>query len=225
MPPQIHRSNAVVIPDRFISSRHLQVTRTEAGFHVRDLNSTNGTYLDGVRVFEVELPLNGVLRVGQTKLVFERAAPNSQEPSFHGLVGRDPAMRELVKLLQQLAPSSATVLVQGESGTGKDVAAWALHECSLRSGKPFIPVNCAALEPASPAVAAPPGAQGHGGCASLVPCSAAPHRSPPGAAPRGSHPGEHFSCSSCWCSAGTGTPGGTPRRAGRCCWCCLDSSP
>jgi FHA domain-containing protein len=57
-------ANALVIHDRFISSRHLQVTRTEAGFHVRDLNSTNGTYLDAVRVFEVELPLNAVLRVG-----------------------------------------------------------------------------------------------------------------------------------------------------------------
>ena len=67
--------NELVVQDKFISGRHLQVTRREAGFHVKDLNSTNGTFLDGVRLFEAEVPLNTVLRVGETELVFEPVLP------------------------------------------------------------------------------------------------------------------------------------------------------
>jgi pSer/pThr/pTyr-binding forkhead associated (FHA) protein len=58
-------ANPLVVKDSFIFSQHLHVTRREAGFHVRDLNSTNGTYLGDVRLFEAELPLNTVLRVGE----------------------------------------------------------------------------------------------------------------------------------------------------------------
>jgi DNA-binding NtrC family response regulator len=141
-------ANALVVKDSFISSQHLQVTRSEAGFHVRDLNSTNGTYLGAVRLFEAEIPLNTVLRVGETELLFEPASQGQQEPSFHGLVGNDPAMRQLVELIQRVAPSNAVVTVLGESGTGKELVARALHELSPRAGQPFIPLNCAALSPA-----------------------------------------------------------------------------
>jgi len=110
-----------VIQDRFISSQHLQVTRREAGFHVRDLNSTNGTFLEGVRLFEAELPLHTVLRVGEeTELVFEPVSQGQQEPSFHGIVGTEPAVRQLVELIKRVAPSSAVVTILGESGTGKE---------------------------------------------------------------------------------------------------------
>jgi transcriptional regulator with PAS, ATPase and Fis domain len=108
-----------VVQDRFISSQHLQVTRREAGFHVRNMNSTNGTFLGSVRLFEAEIPLNTVLRVGETELVFEPASQGQQEPSFHGLVGNDPAMRQRVELIQRVAPANAVVTVLGESGTGK----------------------------------------------------------------------------------------------------------
>ena len=141
-------ANALVVRDRFISSQHLQVTRCETGFHVRDLNSTNGTFAAGLRLFEAEIPMGTVLRVGETELLFEPAPQGQQEPSFHGLVGNDPAMRQLVELLQRVAPSNAVVTVLGESGTGKELVAWALHEASPREGQPFIPLNCAALAPA-----------------------------------------------------------------------------
>jgi len=138
-------ASALVVQDRFISSQHLQVTRREAGFHVRDMNSTNGTYLGGVRLFEAEIPLNTVLRVGETELLFEPASSGQPEHSFHGLVGNDPAMRQLVELLQRVAPSNAIVTVLGESGTGKELVARALHEASPRAGQPFVPINCGAL--------------------------------------------------------------------------------
>ncbi|WP_317988001.1 sigma 54-interacting transcriptional regulator, partial [Hyalangium gracile] len=141
-------SNELVLQDRFLSGRHLQVTRSEAGVHVRDLNTTNGTFLvDGVRLFEAELPLNTVLRVGETELHFEPLAPRQPQASFHGIVGTEPAVRQLVELIQRVAPSPAVVTVLGESGTGKELVARALHECSPRAGQAFIPINCAALSP------------------------------------------------------------------------------
>ncbi|MFL5350091.1 MAG: sigma 54-interacting transcriptional regulator [Hyalangium sp.] len=140
--------NAVVIADRFISTRHLEVTRCELGFHVRDLNSTNGTFLDGVRVLAVELPLNHTLRVGETELHFEPVPASPGEQSLHGIVGADPAMRKLLERVRRAADSEAVVMVLGESGTGKELVARALHEYSPRAAQPFVPVNCAALSPA-----------------------------------------------------------------------------
>jgi transcriptional regulator with GAF, ATPase, and Fis domain len=140
--------NALVIQDRFISGKHLQVRRCEAGVHVRDMNSTNGTFLEGVRLFEAELPLHTVLRVGETELLFEPVPKGPGEASFHGIVGHEPAVKQLVELIKRVAPSSAVVTILGESGTGKELVARALHECSPRARRPFLPINCAALSPA-----------------------------------------------------------------------------
>jgi transcriptional regulator with GAF, ATPase, and Fis domain len=141
-------ANPLVVQDRFISSQHLHVTRREAGFHVRDLNSTNGTFLGEIRLFEAEIPLNTVLRVGETELLFEPATSGQQEPSFHGLVGREPTLRQLVELIKRVAPSTSVVTILGESGTGKELVARALHSASPRAGHPFVPINCGALSPA-----------------------------------------------------------------------------
>ncbi|WP_224371758.1 sigma 54-interacting transcriptional regulator [Hyalangium versicolor] len=139
--------NDLVLQDRFISGQHLQVTPCEAGFHVRDLNSTNGTFVDTVRLFEAELPLYSVLRLGETELRFEPRSPRQPQDSFHGIVGAEPSVRHMVELIQRLAPSPTLVTVLGESGTGKELVARALHACSPRAQQPFIPINCAALSP------------------------------------------------------------------------------
>jgi len=138
-------ANALVVQDRFISSKHLQVTRREGGLHVVDLNSTNGTYLGNVRIFEVEVPLNTVLRVGEAELIFERLNLGRGSQAFHGIIGDDPSVRQLVELIERVAPSNAAVAILGESGTGKELVARALHTCSTRSEQPFIPINCAAI--------------------------------------------------------------------------------
>jgi DNA-binding NtrC family response regulator len=140
--------NALVVTDRFISNKHLRVTRTETGFHVKDLNSTNGTYLDGVRLYEAEVPLHTVLRAGEAELYFEPLPRDPQAPDFHGLVGNEPALRQLVELVQRVAPSDIAVTIHGESGTGKELVAKALHECSPRAGQRFLAINCAAVSPA-----------------------------------------------------------------------------
>jgi DNA-binding NtrC family response regulator len=135
----------LVIQDSFISSRHLKVTRRDGHFHVLDTNSTNGTWMGPVRIFEVQVGLPTTLRLGQTDLILEPVTPARKELSFHGIIGADPSVKQLVDLIERVAPSSAAVAILGESGTGKELVARALHECSQRADKPFIPVNCAAI--------------------------------------------------------------------------------
>ncbi len=135
----------LVIQDRFISSRHLKVTRRDGLFHVLDTNSTNGTWLGSMRVFEVEVGLPTTLRVGETEFVLEPVSSSRKEVSFHGLIGHDASMRQLTELIERVAPSSAAVAILGESGTGKELVARALHTCSQRAERAFIPVNCAAI--------------------------------------------------------------------------------
>ena len=135
----------LVVQDPFISSRHLKVVRREGQFQVVDTNSTNGTWLGAVRVFEVQVGLPTTLRVGETDLILEPVTAVRRDQAFHGLIGTDGSVRQLVDLIQRVAPSSAAVTILGESGTGKELVARALHECSQRADKPFIPVNCAAI--------------------------------------------------------------------------------
>jgi two-component system response regulator AtoC len=73
------------------------------------------------------------------------AAPPGEEDAFHNLVGRSPRMREVYRLLDKAAKVDATVLVLGETGTGKELAARAIHYHSARRERRFVPVNCGAL--------------------------------------------------------------------------------
>jgi PAS domain S-box-containing protein len=67
------------------------------------------------------------------------------DDGFHGIIGESPAMQQLFELIDNVAPSETPVLIYGQSGTGKELVARAIHEASSRSAKPFIKVNCAAL--------------------------------------------------------------------------------
>ena len=62
-----------------------------------------------------------------------------------GLVGQSQALRQITNLIRRVAPTPSTVLIQGESGVGKELAARALHQMSPRAARPFVPVNCAAV--------------------------------------------------------------------------------
>ncbi len=133
------------IKDRFVSSRHARVSRTETGFIVSDQQSTNGTWIGQVRIYQAEVPLGGMIRIGETELHFENVAGKKDGGVFEGLIGTDPSMKQLVDLIERVAPSSAAVAVFGESGTGKELVARAIHNRSTRSAAAFIPVNCAAI--------------------------------------------------------------------------------
>jgi DNA-binding NtrC family response regulator len=140
----------LMLDDRRVSATHCEVVATERGVRVRDLGSSNGTYLGEYRIVEALLTKPCTLRCGDTRLEFhpskgvERLAASKSE-KFGPLVGATPVMRALFERLRMLAPTTVSVLVEGETGTGKELVAQALHEKSDRAAKPFVVVDCGAI--------------------------------------------------------------------------------
>jgi two-component system, NtrC family, response regulator GlrR len=148
----------VCLPDPHVSNRHAELFRTSAGIVVRDLGSSNGTRLANIAIKEVVLSSAAVLTLGTTKLRLElgdmvaRKPVGDRElagvaPRFGGAVGSSPTMRRLFALLGRIAPSNLTVTLLGETGTGKDVLARAIHDASPRASRPFVVFDCAAAQP------------------------------------------------------------------------------
>lgn len=142
----------VVLDDRAVSSHHLELALVGAAVRVRDLGSTNGTWVGGTRLIESLVPPGTVLQAGRTRVHLQ--GPDATfvlEPSeadhFGELWGRSVAMRQLYAVLQRVAPREATVLLDGETGTGKELAARALHDHSERSGGPFAVFDCSSVAP------------------------------------------------------------------------------
>ena len=122
------------------------------GVHVRDLGSRNGSFHEGARFEQITIGSGAVLKIGNSELKLvsaERGQPilPSTEEEFGQLVGRSLVMRQLFALLARIAPSDAPVLVNGETGTGKEVCAEAIHARSPRAKGPFVVCDCASLAP------------------------------------------------------------------------------
>ncbi len=140
----------LVIADRAVSRIHAEVEVREDGAWLRDLGSRNGTFVEGVQVKEARIPDGGQLRVGST-VVFthrdDKPSPVDLWPNdrFGPLLGKSLPMRELFARLARVSPTESTVLIQGETGTGKELVARAIHDASPRATQPFVIVDCAAL--------------------------------------------------------------------------------
>src|SRR5881394_4064590 len=138
-----HPTNDLVLSDPRVSSVHLEVTRRPVGrVLVRDAGSTNGSWIGDHRLVEAELSTGATLRVGDTLLrvdADEGAAPvqGAATTRFEGLLGSTPEMRELFAVLERVATKPLSVLVQGDTGTGKEEVARAVHARSLRAAFPF----------------------------------------------------------------------------------------
>src|ERR1043166_6872094 len=145
-----HPGSDLVLTDEHVSRRHLRIDVEDRDCVLRDLGSTNGTRLGGVRVRVAPLPDGAILECGRTKLRFSHtAAPVRLElaprDDFEGLLGRSVAMRELFSLLDRVAPTDAAVLIEGETGTGKERVARAIHARSRRAARPIAVFDCAAV--------------------------------------------------------------------------------
>ena len=142
----------LVLDDRKVSAVHAELVATERGVRVRDLGSRNGSFISDTRVGEVYLTKATFLTCGDTMLEFAPSGPEQVEVSdmqgFGPLVGASAGMRTVFERLQKAAPTDLTVLVTGETGTGKELVAAAIHQASSRANKPFVVVDCGSI-PAS----------------------------------------------------------------------------
>ncbi|MBL7685905.1 MAG: sigma 54-interacting transcriptional regulator, partial [Deltaproteobacteria bacterium] len=138
------------LEDSFCSDQHGKLIVKNGKVTWLDLNSTNGSYVKGVQVREATLEEGMTLRIGKTDLslvtqVEEKKVEALPLQSFGPIVGASPAMQQLYGLLQQVAPSDASVCVFGETGSGKELVARSLHELSPRKLKPLVTINCGAI--------------------------------------------------------------------------------
>ncbi|ACL66809.1 sigma54 specific transcriptional regulator, Fis family [Anaeromyxobacter dehalogenans 2CP-1] len=135
------------LDDAFVSARHLRVEARGGRWALVDLGSTNGTFISGARVTRAELPFGLPVQLGDAEIVLEpREAPEpARAEAFEGMISRDAAMRQAFELVERVGPSEAAVTILGETGTGKELFARALHARSARRDGPFIPVNCSAI--------------------------------------------------------------------------------
>jgi DNA-binding NtrC family response regulator len=142
--------NALVLRDSAVSRYHLELRRAAEGIAVVDLGSSNGTWIGGVRIERAIVPPGTRLRVGDTTLVIEDAGstvapPSAEAPVIPELVGESEGIREVGRLVHKLARVDSSVLIHGETGSGKEVVARALHEASPRRAHELVVVDCGSL--------------------------------------------------------------------------------
>jgi DNA-binding NtrC family response regulator len=143
--------NEIVLSDPTISRYHLEL-HCEEGVLVRDLGSRNGTFVNDVRIREAVVPIGARVRLGGSVLLLLDAgqgapAPAQPTPDIPGLVAASPVMQDIARAVERLSSSNVSVLVQGETGTGKELIARAIHESGSRATGPFIVVDAGALAP------------------------------------------------------------------------------
>ncbi len=144
-----HPSCALRLGDPAISRYHFEIRMDGGVARLEDLQSRNGTVVNGVRVLACFLGMNAMIEVGGTRLRFELRTDSIEIPlatgeTFGFLVGRSAGMRAVFAVLEQAAPSDVPLLIRGEAGTGKDLAAASVHFAGVRRERPFVVVDCAA---------------------------------------------------------------------------------
>jgi len=141
-----HPEADLVITDGTVSRYHAELALLPEGVRVRDLKSTNGTFVADSRIESAIVAPGSEVRIGRTRLELLPAdVPMPQAPServsFGRLVGAAHPMRQLFGMLEKVAATDAPVLIFGEPGVGKSEAARAVHEASVRRGAPYVEID------------------------------------------------------------------------------------
>jgi DNA-binding NtrC family response regulator len=143
---------AVRLSDGLVSRRHCALDWVDRRLRVSDLRSTNGTSIDGVGVLEAFLREGQVVRIGDTAFRVDRRdndasveSPRSTATSFGRVVGGSAAMQRLYPLCERIAASAVPCIIEGETGTGKEILAESIHEQGPRAAGPFVVFDCTAV--------------------------------------------------------------------------------
>jgi len=144
--------NDLALTDSTVSRRHCSIEPLPSGVRIRDEGSTNGTFIGHLRVYDVVVGGTVQVRVGDSVLTIEPLAEvvareQATAERFCDLLGRSARMRELFADLARIAPTDVTVLIEGETGTGKELVAESVHAASERRDGPFIVFDCSAVAP------------------------------------------------------------------------------
>jgi DNA-binding NtrC family response regulator len=155
------------LSDPFVSARHARIRFCKAGFRIEDLGSTNGTQIDGVSVGRAVLEPGMSVGIGGVRISVTRIDRKVDElrarrtrgellpgsttqlpgtpPPGHTMIGRSRGIQRVRRMLEKFAQLALPVLIHGETGTGKELAAKTLHDFGPRFGEPFVAVNCGAI--------------------------------------------------------------------------------
>jgi DNA-binding NtrC family response regulator len=143
-------TNELVLSDPLVSRQHALLRLTPRGIQLEDQGSKNGTWVGGLRVETAYILDGATVVLGSTLLRVTRTreplrVDTSPETTFHSMVSQSEAMRSIFSLIRRLAPHDLPVAVDGETGTGKELVARALHENSTRREKPFLILDCGSV--------------------------------------------------------------------------------
>jgi DNA-binding NtrC family response regulator len=146
------RGNDVQLTDSKVSGLHCEIRLDDRGYRLRDLDSTNGTYVSSLRINDIYIGAGAQIALGGTRLKFEPLGESieielADTDRFGSMIGRSVKMRELFARLEKLARTDTTVLVTGETGAGKELVAEALHDHSPREKGPFVVLDCGSIPP------------------------------------------------------------------------------
>lgn len=144
----------MIIKDSTVSRLHLILRIHNDLLRVIDSGSRNGTSIDGTMIHDAYARPDSAITIGGTTLRIQMLSdvvelPLSTREEFGGLLGRSVAMRRLFALLERVAPTDATLLIEGETGTGKELVAEAVHRSNPRARRPFVVFDCSAVTPAA----------------------------------------------------------------------------
>ncbi|HET6613458.1 MAG TPA: sigma 54-interacting transcriptional regulator [Kofleriaceae bacterium] len=142
--------NDLVLQDKAVSGTHFEIVVRDDGYRLRDLGSRNGTFVGDLRIREAYLRPGTTFRAGHTKIQFQPQKDTvdialSKEDRFDRVIGVSASMREIFASLEKVSPSELTVLITGETGTGKELIAHGIHNASPRRQKPFVVLDCGSI--------------------------------------------------------------------------------